>query len=136
MGKVFSSLIPPDPLDEKNWNYEKCRCGDPHKLPIDHKTLYKLKHDQYEAQHPNMIATYRCQYVTDELLFDEEVPGHPELRKYWRSSSSGGRLRGWRMQYIACEECVGKNRDFFTHHSNGWKSHAKCSIEYEPISFH
>ena len=99
-----------NPMDESTWTYETCRCTD--------------------NQGENIVATYRCQYITGEYLVDETPPGYPQLRKYWRSSTSRC------YQYIGCESCMTEDmKPLFTHHSNGWKYHCKVHTEYEPIRF-
>lgn len=111
MGNCFQPI---DNLgDESTWTYETCRCMD----------------NQGEL----VVATYRCEYITNEYLDNEAPRAYPQLRKYWRSTS--GSL-GQCYQYIGCEKCMTEDmKPLFTYHSNGWKSHCKVHTDYEPIKF-
>jgi hypothetical protein len=137
MGKFLSKYLPQvleDPFDESRWQLERCRCQDPNKpifVEADWNKFHKLPLAHQEEQHPRMLATYRCQYETDQFITDRGVPGHPLLDPYWRSSSFGGDTC---IQFVACERCITEEANiYFTHHPEGWKCHYMVKTDYEGL---
>ena len=109
MGQFISSTN-----DRSHWMVERCRCR-----------------DRNTSEESYMLATYRCQYETCGDS-SNKVPGQPLFDSYWRGSSFNREKK--LIQFVACELCItDETRHYFTHHPEGWKSHIKYAIDYEPI---
>lgn len=107
VNKISEFMDGLDPLSDKNSYPVDCKCHN--------------------------LAKYRCSVMYKDYVNDNKVfTDYPFLKPYYRSSLYGPNTE---YMFVACDSCIGENKNIFTHYPDGWKENIKVAYFYEPANF-